>query len=94
MLIEPLTLPMVGLQERKMKKWYREVLLIGATLFFLGCGHMAYLGAHGKSIRLYPDIHEYVEKDAQCLECHHPDNPDGPVSPHPDFTGCIKCHND
>jgi hypothetical protein len=85
---------MVELQERKMKKWYKEALLIGATLFFLGCGHMAYLGVHGRSIRLYPDIHESVEKDAQCLECHHPDNPVGPVSPHPEFTGCIKCHND
>ncbi len=94
MLIELLTLPMVELQERKMKKWHKEALLIGATLFFLGCGHMAYLGVHGKSIRLYPDIHESVEKDAQCLECHHPDNPEGPVSPHPEFTGCIKCHND
>lgn len=77
-----------------MKKWFNRALLIGITLFFSGCGHMAYLGWHGPSIQLHPDIHEFVEEDDQCLECHHPDNPEGPASLHPNFTGCIKCHND
>jgi hypothetical protein len=35
-----------------------------------------------------------VTRDDQCLECHHPDHAQGPPTPHPDFTGCLKCHND
>jgi hypothetical protein len=35
-----------------------------------------------------------VTRDVQCLECHHPDHAQGPPTPHPDFTGCLKCHND
>ena len=77
-----------------MKKWFQRIVLTGATLVFLGCGHWAYLGMHGKSIKSYPDIHESAVQDSQCLECHHPDNSEGPVSPHPNFKGCIKCHND
>ncbi len=77
-----------------MEKWVKGFVLPVAVLVFSGCGHLAYLGMHGRSIKLYPDIHESVEADAQCLECHHPDDPQGPVSPHPVFTGCIKCHND
>jgi hypothetical protein len=77
-----------------MKPGLKGIFLLGTTCLFIGCGHMAYLGMHGKSIKLYPDIHDSVVEDAQCLDCHHPDNPEGPVSPHLDFTGCIKCHND
>jgi hypothetical protein len=77
-----------------MKKWGRGLFFTGMALFFLGCGHTAYLGMHGRSIRLYPDIHTSAVEDSQCLECHHPDNPEGPACPHPDFKGCIKCHND
>ena len=77
-----------------MTKWLKRTFLLGTVLFFIGCGHMAYLGIHGKSIKSYPAMHDAVAGDAQCLECHHPDNPQGPVSPHPEFTGCIKCHND
>lgn len=77
-----------------MKKWFKGILLTGATLVFLGCGHMAYIGMHGRSIRLYPDVHESVVEDSQCLECQHPDNPKGPASTHPNFKGCINCHND
>jgi len=77
-----------------MEKWFKGIVLTGAALSFLGCGHMAYLGLHGRSIKLYPDVHESAVADSKCLECHHPDNPDGPASPHPDFKGCIKCHND
>ncbi|MCF6247655.1 MAG: hypothetical protein L3J69_09865 [Desulfobacula sp.] len=77
-----------------MKKWYIKLFLTGIALFLLGCGHTAYLGMHGSSIRLSPEIHESMEKDVQCLECHDLDSTEGPVNPHPDFTGCIKCHND
>ncbi|MGX9365076.1 hypothetical protein ACTVJH_03440 [Desulfoplanes sp. PS50] len=56
---------------------------------------MAYLGVHGASIRQKWDVHANVgQTDAQCLECHHPDNAKGPATPHPEFTGCLKCHND
>jgi hypothetical protein len=77
-----------------MGKWFIKILLMGTILIVLGCGHTAYLGMHGRSIRLYPDVHESMEKDSQCLECHDSGSTDAPVSPHPDFTGCIKCHND
>ena len=42
-----------------------------------------------------PNIHEAVTEDSECLECHHPDNSEeGPSIPHPNFKGCINCHND
>ena len=29
------------------------------------------------------------------LICHHPDrDPNGPPTSHPQFKGCLKCHND
>lgn len=77
-----------------MKKWTMGMLMSGIVLLVLGCGHKAYLGMHGKSIKLYPEIHTSVVRDSDCLDCHHPDNPEGPASPHPDFKGCINCHND
>lgn len=54
------------------------------------------MGIHGKSIRSFPDIHDGAVEDSQCLSCHEPAaNPDiAPVSPHPKFTECLKCHND
>jgi predicted CXXCH cytochrome family protein len=40
-------------------------------------------------------VHEGVTQDEECLACHHPDNePEGPSTTHPNFTGCLKCHND
>ncbi len=63
------------------------------AFFFAGC---AYIGFHGKSIRNFPDMHHGFVKDAECLDCHHPDNleDNAPAVPHPGFTGCLKCHND
>jgi len=52
------------------------------------------MGIHGSSVKEYPGIHDNVTEDKQCLECHSPDNAQGPVTPHPNFTGCLKCHND
>lgn len=85
---------MEKLWKNKMKKYFKGIILTAIATLFLGCGHMAYLGMHGKSVKLFPEIHDDVMQDAQCLECHHPDNPKGPVSPHPNFKGCINCHND
>lgn len=75
----------------RIKPW----LVMGIALMLFGCGHGAYLGMHGRSIRAYPDPHQSVVEDAECLECHHPDtSPEGPPTPHPGFSGCIACHND
>lgn len=60
-----------------------------------GCAYRHYFGLHGPSIRHWPEIHEGVTADAECLGCHHPDrNPSGPPTSHPQFTGCLHCHND
>ena len=70
------------------------VVVLAATT---GCAYRYYLGMHGPSIRHSPEIHEIsVTDDAQCLECHSPDNRQAiPRRPsHPGFKGCIKCHND
>jgi hypothetical protein len=77
-----------------MNRLMKLILLGGVILFAFGCGYKAYLGMHGTSVRLHPDIHKSVIKDSECLECHNPDNPKGPPTPHPNFTGCIKCHDD
>ena len=74
------------------------VAIIGLSLTVLasgGCAYRYYLGMHGPSIQLYPQIHSDVKADEACLECHHPArNPSGPPTTHPQFTGCLKCHND
>jgi len=88
---------MAKLEENKLKHQLENGLLTGITLLFLfGCGHTAYMGMHGKSIKLSPGVHEHINyiEDSQCLKCHDPDNPEGPACPHPKFKGCIKCHND
>ena len=62
---------------------------------FCSCAYRHYLGMHGPSVKAVPDIHQYVTKDQDCLSCHHPDrDPEGPPTSHPQFTGCLKCHND
>jgi hypothetical protein len=76
----------------KKKMFVHMLITLGISAALFGC---AYMGFHGKSIRAYPDIHANVRTDQECLECHHPDkDPQGPPTPHPRFTGCIKCHND
>jgi len=77
------------------KNRFKQRVLAGITLLFLaGCGHTAYMGMHGRSIRLSPEVHENIMEDSQCLRCHHADKPEVPLTPHPEFKGCIKCHND
>ncbi len=71
--------------------------LTGIVLILLvsGCAYRYYLGMHGPSIRQYPQIHAGFKTDAECLECHHPGrDPSGPATSHPQFTGCLKCHDD
>ena len=71
-----------------------RVFFILLFLIISGCSYKAYMGVHGASIKLHPEIHVDITEDKQCRECHGPDTADGPVTPHPGFTGCIKCHND
>jgi hypothetical protein len=64
------------------------------VIFFSGCAYRYYLGMHGPSVKTSLDIHEGVGEDRDCLNCHHPDRkPTGPPTTHPQFTGCLECHN-
>lgn len=55
-------------------KFNFKLLVVGMALLFIGgCGYRHYLRLHGPSIKFYPDIHEGVVEDHECLECHHPD---------------------
>lgn len=74
----------------------QRILLCSLAMTILGgCAYRHYLGLHGPSVRRNPDIHAGVTEDADCLGCHHPDrNPVGPPTSHPQFTGCLKCHDD
>ena len=73
-----------------------RIFLLGFLLILAaGCAHRYYLGFHGPSIQAFPAIHQGVSSDEECLSCHHPDrDPQGPPTSHPQFTGCLKCHND
>ena len=81
---------------KKMKtSIFFKIVLILIIIGFSGCAYRYYLGMHGPSIKAFPDIHEGVTEDYECLECHHPDkDPEGTPTTHPNFTGCLKCHND
>jgi hypothetical protein len=66
-----------------------------AVMTFSGCMVRYYLGMHGPSVKRYPDIHAGITRDQECLQCHRAqNNPQGPVTNHSHFTGCLKCHND
>ena len=78
-----------------MRKISIIVMVVILSIVFSGCAYRHYMGVHGPSIRAFPDNHEGVTEDKDCLKCHHPEkNPEGPPTNHPHFTGCLKCHND
>lgn len=77
-----------------MKNSLRRLCLLVLLITVTGCAYGYYLGLHGPTIRMYPDVHESATRDEQCLACHHPDHAEGPPTSHPNFTGCLKCHND
>ena len=74
----------------------KPIVTFGIALILLGgCAYRHYMGVHGPSLRRCPEVHEGASEDAECLGCHHPDrDPVGPPTSHPQFTGCLKCHND
>jgi hypothetical protein len=79
----------------KTSMFFKIVLILIILLMFSGCAYRYYLGMHGPSIKAFPDEHEGVTEDHECLECHHPNkDPEATPTTHPDFTGCLKCHND
>jgi len=87
--------------ECETRGWYAKKLrntlcVVCISLFVMGgCAYRHYLGLHGPSIKLYPDTHEEVTEDHECLECHHPArDPSGPPTSHLNFSGCLKCHSD
>lgn len=78
-----------------MKTLYRIIILGLVLTIPAGCAYRHYLGLHGPSVQRFPEVHDGVRTDAECLDCHHPDrDPVGPPTSHPQFTGCLKCHND
>ena len=74
----------------------KHLLIVTGVWLVLGsCAYRYYLGLHGPSIRHFPDVHAGVTEDAQCLACHDPNgDPGGPPTTHPQFVGCLKCHDD
>jgi hypothetical protein len=78
-----------------MSKMFRlSLLCLCLALMVPGCAYRHYIGMHGPSIQMYPESHRGMREDAQCLRCHHPDrNPEGPPTSHPQFKGCLKCHD-
>ncbi len=73
------------------------VALLVVLLSSAGCAYRYYLGMHGPSTRNSPEVHTAaIVADNQCLACHSPENNagDAPVTNHPGFKGCLKCHND
>lgn len=71
-----------------------SLTLVSLALMITGCAYRHYLGMHGPSIGIHPDNHRGVFEDGKCLQCHHPDGiPMGPPTSHPQFKGCLKCHN-
>jgi hypothetical protein len=78
-----------------MKSLFKIFFLVVFLITAIACAYRPYLGLHGPSIKLYPDVHEGVNQKTQCFECHDPDN-NSSRSPthHASFKGCLKCHND
>ena len=80
---------------RKLQLLVGAICVCFAIFWGTGCAHRYYLGFHGPSIRAYPEIHQGAVQDDDCLKCHHPEgDPEGPPTTHPNFKGCLKCHND
>jgi hypothetical protein len=78
-----------------MKTMKISLLALSGIMLLTGCAYRYYLGMHGPSVSRHPDIHAGITTDEECLGCHgSQSNPRGPATSHPQFTGCLKCHND
>lgn len=81
-----------------MKQFVKRVAVVALFLLISACATtgLYYLGFHGPTIKQSSEVHEGIWKDQECLECHGPNANDSDASPttHPQFVGCLKCHND
>ncbi len=69
--------------------------LVAVVALVTSCAYQHYLGMHGTSIKKNPAIHANQTNDQSCLTCHDPKTSFvAPKTNHPNFTGCLKCHND
>jgi hypothetical protein len=75
--------------------WGKALALLAVILLVSSCAYRHYLGIHGSSIKKFPDIHTGITADKSCLMCHTPGAAvRAPATSHPQFKGCLKCHND
>lgn len=75
--------------------WGKSLALLAVILLVSSCAYRHYLGIHGPSVKKFPDIHADYTADASCLMCHRPGSSvNSPKTGHPQFKGCLKCHND
>ena len=78
-----------------MKYITTAIFVIAFGITTVACAHRYYLGFHGPTTKNQPDIHSGFTQDAECLGCHGDgDESQGPATSHPQFKGCLKCHND
>ena len=78
-----------------MIRMVKLAICCSALVFSCACAYRYYLGMHGPSMNAFPDIHQNMTEDRECLACHHPDQAfEAPPTSHPGFTGCFKCHSD
>ncbi len=78
-----------------MQRIITSILAVAFSITLAACAHRYYLGFHGPTIKTFPDIHRAVVEDDECLGCHGDgDQSQGPPTSHPQFKGCLKCHND
>jgi hypothetical protein len=80
---------------KKIENVFKLSLFLVFIFGIAGCVDNAYLGMRGAPIQLHPEVHSRdITTDKQCLGCHHPDIAEAPITPHPEFKGCLKCHSD
>lgn len=78
-----------------MKQIMGFTLAIVLNIILAACAHRYYLGFHGPTVKTSLDIHSGFTKDAECLGCHgEGEESQGTPTSHPQFKGCLKCHND
>lgn len=78
-----------------MNRTHRLILiLLVAAMLLSSCAYRHYLGMAGPSINTFPEVHQGVTEDSECLDCHAPGHSgEAPPTSHPGFKGCLRCHN-
>lgn len=83
-------------EEILIRYWVKITIVVMAVFLTSACAYKHYLGIHGPSIKKHPVVHQGFSTDQSCLICHGIGSTGKgvPKTNHPDFTGCLKCHND